>query len=109
MQILSHVPVAANASTCMRYNDALFAAIQLNSDKFAALAILPTDGKEAARELQRCVTKMKFVGGVVGLRSDGRGGIALDNDLEDLWSVADRFRVPVMLRDLWPVGAEVRS
>lgn len=108
MQILSHIPITANASTCTRYNDALFAAIQLNSDKFAALAILPVDGKEAARELQRCVTKMRFVGGVVGVQPDGRGGAALGNELDDLWSMADRFRVPIMLRDLWPVGAEVR-
>lgn len=107
MQILSHVPIEANAGTCIRYNDALLAAIQLNSDKFAALAILPSDGKEAARELQRCVTRMRFVGGVVGLQPDGRGGIALGNELEDLWSVAERFRVPVMLREMWPVGAEV--
>ncbi|OAK98880.1 hypothetical protein IQ06DRAFT_225486 [Phaeosphaeriaceae sp. SRC1lsM3a] len=107
MQILSHIPITANASTCTRYNDALFAAIQLNSDKFAALAILPVDGKEAARELQRCVTKMRFVGGVVGVQPDGRGGAALGNELDDLWSMADRFRVPIMLRDLWPVGAEL--
>ncbi|KAH7414343.1 hypothetical protein DE146DRAFT_673931 [Phaeosphaeria sp. MPI-PUGE-AT-0046c] len=107
MQILSHIPIAANAATCTRYNDALFAAIQLNSEKLAALAILPADGKEAARELQRCVTKINFVGGVVGLQPDGRGGIALGNELEELWSVADRFRVPIMLRDMWPVGAEL--
>lgn len=107
MQILSHIPIAANAATCTRFNDALFAATQLNSDKFATLALLPADGKEAARELQRCVTKMKFVGGVVGLQPDGRGGTALGNELDDLWSVAERFRVPIMLRDMWPVGAEV--
>jgi predicted TIM-barrel fold metal-dependent hydrolase len=81
--------------------------IQMNQEKFAALAILPPEGKEAAKELQRCVVKMKFVGGVVGLRPDGRGGLTLGTDMEEVWSTAAKFRVPVMLRDMWPVGAQV--
>jgi predicted TIM-barrel fold metal-dependent hydrolase len=108
-QVLSHIPISANAPTCTRFNDALFSGIHLNADKFVALAILPADGKEAARELQRCVTKMNFVGGVVGLKPDGKGGISLGTELEALWSVADMYRVPIMLRDMWPVGDQVCS
>jgi predicted TIM-barrel fold metal-dependent hydrolase len=78
----------------------------MNADKFAALAMLPADGKDAGRELQRCVTKMRFVGGVLGL---GRGsGAALGPAYEELWCVAEKYRVPVVLRDVWPVGSEVR-
>lgn len=106
-QVLSHIPISANASTCTRFNDALFAGIQLIMDKFAAMAILPADGQEAARELQRCVSKMKFVGGVVGYKPNGIGGASMGDDLEPLWDVASRYRVPIMLRDMWPVGAEV--
>jgi predicted TIM-barrel fold metal-dependent hydrolase len=106
-QVLSHIPISANAPTCTRFNDALFAGIQLNADKFAAMAILPANGQEAARELQRCVSKMKFVGGVVGYTPNGVGGVSMGNDLEPLWFIAARYRVPIMLRDMWPVGAEV--
>jgi predicted TIM-barrel fold metal-dependent hydrolase len=106
-QILSHVPVAATPATCTKFNDTLGSVIQMNQEKFAALAILPPEGKEAAKELQRCVVKMRFVGGVVGLRSDDRGGLTLGTDMEELWSTAAKFRVPVMLRVMWPVGAQV--
>ncbi|KAF1911882.1 hypothetical protein BDU57DRAFT_460267 [Ampelomyces quisqualis] len=110
-QILSHIPIpaTANAPTCTRFNDALFAGIKLNADKFAAMAILPIDGQEAARELQRCVSKMKFVGGVVGYKLDGTGGVSMGNDLENLWITAERYRVPIMLRDMWPIGSELSN
>jgi predicted TIM-barrel fold metal-dependent hydrolase len=106
-QILSHIPIAATLATCTKCNDALFAAIQMNSERFAALAILPADDKDASKELQRCVTKMKFVGGVVGLRTDSQGGIVLSTAYEELWDTADRYHVPIMLRTMWPVGSEV--
>jgi predicted TIM-barrel fold metal-dependent hydrolase len=107
-QILSHIAITASPVTCAKFNDALFAATQMNSEKLAALAILPADGKEAARELQRCVTKMKFVGGVIGLRTDGKGGATPGSVYEELWSTAEKYRVPIMVRDMWPVCAEVR-
>jgi predicted TIM-barrel fold metal-dependent hydrolase len=102
-QILSHIPIEANASTCAKFNNALYASIQLNTDKFAALAMLPTEGKEAAKELQRCVTKMKFVGGVVASRS----GASLHEGFEELWDTAEKYRVPIAVRELWPTGDEV--
>lgn len=106
-QILSHVPVAATPATCTRFNDTLASVVQINRDKFAALAVLPMEGREAAKELQRCVVKLKFVGGVLGLKPDERGGLTLGNDLEEVWSVAARYRVPVMVRDMWPLGTHV--
>jgi predicted TIM-barrel fold metal-dependent hydrolase len=106
-QILSHIPIAATLAACTKSNDALSAAIQMNSEKFAALAILPADGKEASKELQRCVTKMRFVGGVVGLRTDSQEGIAFGTAYEELWGSAENYHVPIMLRTMWPVGSEV--
>jgi predicted TIM-barrel fold metal-dependent hydrolase len=82
-EVISHVPIAAAPATCAKFNDALYTAIQLNTEKMVALALLPADGKEAAKELQRCVTKMKFVGGVVGMRSSDSGRL-LESDFEDL-------------------------
>lgn len=109
-QIVSHIPVIASPQTCAKFNDALFTAIRLNADKFAGLALLPAGwgkGRDAARELQRCVSKYGFVGGVVGLRRGGTGeGKLEDGSWEELWETAVRCRVPVALRELWPVGSE---
>ncbi|XPS74808.1 hypothetical protein M3J09_006922 [Ascochyta lentis] len=104
-QILSHLPVSATPQTCSKLNDALDAATRMQSDKMVALALLPSregEGKEAARELQRCVTKLKFVGGVVVVGN----GLA-DQSFEDLWGMAQKFGVPIVLREGWPTGAEV--
>ncbi len=82
----------------------MHAAILMNSEKFAALSMLPAEGKEAARELARCVGKMKFVGGCIGLSMQ----IRLEGEeWEELWDVAVRYRVPVLLREMWPVGSQV--
>jgi predicted TIM-barrel fold metal-dependent hydrolase len=106
-QILSHIPIDATPSSCTKLNDMLATAIQMNADKLAALAILPLVGNEAARELQRCVTKLNFVGGVIALRPDCNGSHSLGNGLEEVWSTAEKYRVPIMLRDMWPTGEKV--
>jgi predicted TIM-barrel fold metal-dependent hydrolase len=99
-QIISHIPIYANPQSCRKINDALNAAIYMSPDRFAAMALLPAlDGQDAARELQRCVTKNKFVGGVLALRQDVR----IDEDgFEELWAVAEKYRVPIAVRDVWP-------
>lgn len=112
-QILSHVPIDVPSKTCRKINDALHANTVMNQDRFAKLALLPCgDVAEAARELQRCVTKYKFVGGVLGFgRKDGRGNWAEweEEGLEELWKVAERYKVPVKLSPLFPRSNEVSA
>lgn len=77
----------------------------MQNDKMVALALLPSgkgEGREAARELQRCVTRLKFVGGVVEV-----GNALEDMSFEEVWSMAQRFGVPVVLREGWPSGEQV--
>lgn len=103
-QIISHVPLVAAPQTCSRINDAMHAAVIMNSEKFSVLSMLPLEGKEAARELARCVGKMKFVGGCIGIsRKTELEGV----EWEELWDAAERYRVPILLRETWPVGSEV--
>jgi predicted TIM-barrel fold metal-dependent hydrolase len=104
-QILSHIPIAAAPQVCTKHNDAIHTAISMNGEKFAAMAMLPADGKEAAKELARCVGKYKFVGGVLGLSRNVRLD---DGGFEELWNTAERFKIPIMLRELWPASFEVR-
>lgn len=102
-QIISHIPVAAPPHTCGKFNDAMHAAMMTNADKFAALALLPMNGTEAAKELARCVSKYRFVGGVIGLNR----GLRIDGEgWEQLWGLAERLRVPIMCREMWPLAFE---
>lgn len=106
IQIISHIPIDATPQTCAKLNDALYAGTRMQNDRLAGLALLPSglgEGKEAARELQRCVTKFRFVGGVVGT---GRG--IEDKSYEEVWGMAQRLGVPIVLREIWPSGAQVR-
>lgn len=89
----------------MRLNDALDQGTRVQRDKMAALALLPSatgEGRDAARELQRCVDKMKFVGGVVAVGS----GLE-DRSYDEVWSTAQRFSVPIVLREGWPSSDQV--
>lgn len=114
MQVVSHVPIPTNPSTCAKLNDSLAAAICLSQDRFAALALLPmNDPKDAARELQRCVTKYQFVGGVLGLRrkygiKEGEFSMHLDDPaFKELWGIAEKYRVPVALKEVFPSREQV--
>ncbi|KAF2255674.1 amidohydrolase 2, partial [Trematosphaeria pertusa] len=114
MQVVSHVPIPTNPSTCAKLNDSLAAAICLSQDRFAALALLPmNDPKDAARELQRCVTKYQFVGGVLGLRrkygiKEGEFSMHLDDPaFKELWGIAEKYRVPVALKEVFPSREQI--
>lgn len=110
-QIVSHISMSASPTMSTKINDSLYAGLKVNMERMAALALLPVGqgrGREAAAELQRCVTKMKFVGGMIGLSRD-RVGMLGGGDYDELWSAAEKFRVPIVLRDMWPNGSEVRS
>ncbi|RYN35685.1 hypothetical protein AA0112_g5071 [Alternaria arborescens] len=87
-QIISHVPLVAAPQTCSKINDAMHAAVITNSEKFSVLSMLPLEGKEAARELTR-KTELEGV------------------EWEALWDAAERYRVPILLRETWPVGSEM--
>jgi predicted TIM-barrel fold metal-dependent hydrolase len=94
-QIISHLALPAptrTPPTCAKANDALHTNIGLFGERFAGLALLPADGADAARELLRCVSKYRFVGGVVG------GAGADGGAWEGVWEAAHRLGVPVVLR-----------
>ncbi|EOA82195.1 uncharacterized protein SETTUDRAFT_44078 [Exserohilum turcica Et28A] len=105
-QIISHVPVAVPAPTCAKHNDAMQAAVVMNAEKFAVLAALPADGREAARELLRCVTRYGFVGGVIALARSPVCGWE-GEEWDEVWSQAEKLRVPIMVRKMWPLVSEI--
>ena len=105
IQVISHIPISGTPQMCSKLNDALESGTRLQGDKLVALALLPGGpgkGGEAAAELQRCVTRMKFAGGVIAV---GRG--VEDESFEEVRSAAQRLGVPIVLREDWPSGDQV--
>jgi predicted TIM-barrel fold metal-dependent hydrolase len=117
LQIVSHIPIEnASPRTCMKVNDAMYNQIVTAPDRFQALAMLPECGKEAARELGRCVEKYRFVGGVLGFKIGGIGEVTGNmegkmhlggREWEDLWATAERYKVPIALRVVFPTRNQV--
>ncbi len=82
-------------------NDELAAAVKENPDRFGGFAALALkDPESAAKEFERCVTKLGFVGALV----DGTvGGLFLDDPrFTPVWETAVRLKVPVYLHPAPP-------
>lgn len=107
-QIISHVPILATPTLCTKFNDALHAGVRLDVERMAAIALLPCgkgEGGEAAKELTRCV-KLGFVGGLVVVRREGVE-VLMEEGWEEVWCVAEKWSVPVLLREEWVRGDKV--
>jgi aminocarboxymuconate-semialdehyde decarboxylase len=75
-------------------NDCAAEAVGANP-QFRLLAALPPAGGDAARELERCVEKLRFVGGALPTQY---AGVDLDDShLEDLFSAAASLDVPLFI------------
>ena len=92
----------------IRANDFLAEQVARRKDRFAAFAALPMqDPEQAARELERCVTQLKFKGALVN-------GFSQVNTPEnivyydapqfvDFWAVVERLDVPFYLHPRNPI------
>src|ERR1700677_710603 len=86
-------------------NSELSQAIKANPTRLAGFAALNLkDPQGAAKELERCVTKLGFVGGLVdGTVSSGEGPLFLDNaQFAPVWEAAVQLKVPVYLHPAPP-------
>jgi predicted TIM-barrel fold metal-dependent hydrolase len=89
-------------------NDRLFAAIQSFPKRFAGFAALPTaDPEEAARELDRCVTKLGFKGAMI--HSHQQGEFLDGAKYRVVWKAAERLGVPVYLHPALPHPQVVKA
>tara|TARA_R110002060_G_scaffold19554_1_gene26711 strand:- start:69 stop:1310 length:1242 start_codon:yes stop_codon:yes gene_type:complete len=96
LQVLSHGPIDASAEVCVGANDELAAAISKNPTRLAGFALLPMiDPKAAAAELDRCVTKLGFLGALVDNHIEGQF-----YDDEKFWPIfekAEELDVPIYI------------
>jgi 2,3-dihydroxybenzoate decarboxylase len=104
----SHIPVQVAPSLCREANDQLREAVRAHPKRFAAFACLPTpDPKAAADELERCVTKLDFKGGMIYGRTHDKF-----MDKKEFWPIFERaaaLDVPLYLHPQEPHPAVVEA
>jgi gamma-resorcylate decarboxylase len=96
-----------------RANDALAEVVARNPDRFRAFAAVPLqDPDKAARELERCVRDLKFVGALAnGFSQIGDGTTPYYYDLKQywpFWAEVERLDVPFYLHPRNPLAADAR-
>ena len=99
-----------SARSCQEGNDELATAIARNNQpaRFAAFAVLPvSDAAECARELERCVSRLGFVGALIDNHADGRHFDSPAYDM--LWAKASDLDVPIYLHPTWPSARMAES
>ncbi|MBB4684127.1 amidohydrolase family protein [Amycolatopsis jiangsuensis] len=109
MQVLSglwgqQAPADVAPALTRRANETAAAAVAAYPGRFAAFATLPTAAPEAAaRELERCVSELGFVGTLINGRTEGD---FLDAPrFEPVLATAARLRVPIYLHPSLPPRA----
>ena len=96
LQVISHGPGDVGSSLCREVNDDLATAVSKNLTRLAGFAMLPmSEPSEAAKELERCVKELGFVGALVENHLEG-----VFYDDERFWVVferAQRLNVPIYI------------
>lgn len=92
-----------NAENCRAGNDELARAIADSGRpaRLAAFAVLPcSNAAESARELERTVSSLGFVGALIDNHADGKYFDSAGYDV--LWAKACALDVPIYLHPTWP-------
>jgi predicted TIM-barrel fold metal-dependent hydrolase len=113
VQVLSQTtpgPEALDAKTAVRLaaeaDEMVAEAVAAHPDRFAGFATLPTpDPAAAAKELDRAVNSLGFVGAMVNGHVGGR--YLDDQSFWPIFEVAEALDVPVYLHPVWPPQAAV--
>jgi predicted TIM-barrel fold metal-dependent hydrolase len=108
VQVISHVAPGAQGlpdglDVARRANDQLAEAVAAHPDRFAGFATLPTgDPLAAARELERAVGDLGFVGALVNSTLGSNGAFLDDPRFEPLLAEFERLDVPMYLHPAPP-------
>jgi predicted TIM-barrel fold metal-dependent hydrolase len=103
MQVVSHAaaPGGPSPEQCRKGNDQMAASIEKNKNRFAGFAVLPVADPEAsAKELERCVKDLGFVGALIDNHVNGK---YFDGDeYHVMWRKAVELDVAIYLHPTWP-------
>lgn len=103
LQVISHACAVGslNAPTCKEGNDQLAAACQKHPNRFAGFAALPmAEPEESAKELERTVKQLGFVGALIDNHVHGKYYDGAEYDC--VWQKAVELDVPIYLHPTWP-------
>jgi len=96
LQVLSHGPLDAPAPLCTKINNELYTSISKHPKRLAGFALLPmSEPQAAAKELERCVKGLGFLGTLIDNHLHGRF-----YDDEFFWPVfekAEQLDVPIYI------------
>lgn len=96
------IPMARQA------NDLLFETTEKYPERFAGFAALPTaDPEQAARELERCITKLGFKGAMI--HGHSRGSFLDERKYWPIFERAEALDVPIYLHPTLPHPAALQS
>jgi len=96
------IPMARQA------NDLLFETTKKYPERFAGFAALPTaDPEQAARELERCITKLGFKGAMI--HGHSRGSFLDSRKYWPIFERAEALDVPIYLHPTLPHPAALQS
>jgi predicted TIM-barrel fold metal-dependent hydrolase len=104
LQVISHSPGDRSLVVCSAANDELASAIPIHPTRMAGFATLPmSEPAAAAKELERCVRDLGFVGALVDNHANGRF-----YDDERFWTVfekANKLDVPIYIHPTYAAGS----
>ena len=102
VQVLSHAPThTVSSQAAKEINDRLSESIKQYPNRLAAFAFLSLgDPVEAAKELERCVKDLGFLGTLVDSHFEGR--YYDDEHFCPVFETAERLGVPVYLHPRYP-------
>jgi predicted TIM-barrel fold metal-dependent hydrolase len=105
LQVLSHGPGIRPPALCAAANDELASAISNNTTRLAGFAMLPmNDPADAAKELERCIKDLQFVGALVDNHVNGEF-----YDDERFWPIfqkAEELDTPIYIHPSFPADKE---
>ncbi|MCJ1406329.1 hypothetical protein MMC19_000394 [Ptychographa xylographoides] len=103
LQIVSHGPGVGTLDQCQSANNSLAAAVEQNPTRLAGFATLPMgEPQEAAKELERCIKNLGFVGALLENHYEGRY-----YDDESFWPVfemAEKLDTVIYIHPAFPTG-----
>lgn len=103
LQVISHAPTPGSApiEICRKANNELKSAVQGSKGRFAGFAMIPmNEPAAAAKELERCVKTLGFVGALVNNHEKGR--FYDDGEFRPIFSQFQTLDVPIYLHPTVP-------
>lgn len=96
LQVLSHAPLDTTPARCTQINNSLQKSISKHPTRFAGFALLPlSDPAAAAKELERCVKDLGFVGALLDNHLHGK--FYDDVSFWPIFEKAEELDVPIYL------------